>query len=240
MTDQSQAIAIANERLFTPFTNIPDKKTPAVVIVGGGLTTGLITGAAAEERHNPEDPRFLKMILAGGAPVFDPWTLLVLILDGNKEIYKLQSLKDIFSSELEADYMESVLRAANVPETDIIIGDNKEQHTDKIIANLIKSKVLNDFESATVVAYASHMRQALGTMRHQGIKIPLVPFPVNPFGLTPDNWHLKKNMRNFVLRQSENMNPKNKEGYIGLYADDLNIKKEQALIATLPDLKRTL
>jgi uncharacterized SAM-binding protein YcdF (DUF218 family) len=220
-----------NARLFDLFTQNELKKTDIALVMGGRSTSGNAARKAAELYHQGA---ISKIMVAGGKKIFEPAVLIGLMFDFKKAVLDIQNLKDIISFKSEADYMRKVLLAAGIPENDIIIGDNKETHADKII-NAIKGKLQSDFNSATIVTYAPYIRRVIGTLRFQGVEMPLETSPVNAFGLTPQNWHTSS-LANIIARESRNMDPFNKSGYVGKFCTEVDITQEEGKRAALPSI----
>ncbi|MCB1563044.1 MAG: YdcF family protein [Alphaproteobacteria bacterium] len=229
----TEKIAEVNNRLFAPFRDIPNKKTGIALLFGGRSTSGTIARTAAEEYHNR---RFPKIMVAGGAIITQPEVFAGLLLDKNKAVWSKHTLRDIFTLKTEADYMKQVLLENDVPEGDIIIGDNRKKHANQIVEAL-KEQLMQEFDSATIMTYAPYLRRSIGTLRFQEVEMPLVGYPVNPFGLNPDNWHQSK-LASLVVRESDNMNPLNRDGYVGTYTTTVYPEYEKQQQATLLDFSK--
>jgi hypothetical protein len=228
MEYSAEKIAEVNNRLFIPFRDIPDKKTDIAVLFGGRSTSGTIARTAADEYHSG---RFPKIMVAGGAIITQPEVFVGLCLDKNKAVWSKRILRDIFT-------LKQVLLENGVREEDIIVGDNRKKHANQIVEAL-KEQLVKDFSSATVMTYAPYLRRSIGTLRFQDVDMPLVGYPVNPFGLNSDNWHHSK-LAPLVVRESDNMNPLNRDGYVGTYTTAVCTERETEQRADLPDLRREL
>lgn len=226
----AEKIVEVNNRLFAPFRDIPNKETGVALLFGGRSTSGTIARTAAEEYHSG---RFPKIMVAGGAIITQPEVFAGLCLDKNKAVWSKRTLRDIFTLKTEADYMKQVLLENGVPEGDIIIGDNRKKHANQIVEAL-KEQLMQDFDSATIMTYAPYLRRSIGTLRFQEVEMPLVGYPVNPFGLNPDNWHQSK-LASLVVRESDNMNPLNRDGYVGTYTTTVYTEWEKERQAALSD-----
>lgn len=216
-----------NERLFDPFAGFDknEKKTDLAIVFGGRSTSGTLARTAWGlflERN------FKRIVVAGGARIFQPEVALALALDRNLEILKSRTLKDIFTRSTEADYMERILLERGILDNDVVVG-SREKHADAIVRDVMKL----DFESATIIGYAPYVARLIGTFRHQGEERPLVPYPVNVFGLHPKNWH-KSSLAKIVVNEARNMDPENPKGYIGKFCVVPDWEEEKRKNATLP------
>lgn len=229
MALDSALVKEVNERLFAPLADAHEnpKKTDVAIVFGGRSTSGTVARTASALY---KDGHFDRIIVAGGARIFQPEVALALALDGSREILKPGTLRDIFTMATEADYMQQVLLENDVPEHAITIG-SREKHADRIVKDLLK----NDFDSATLISYAPYAARLLGTSRHQSEERPLVSYPVNVFGLDPQNWQNSK-LAPLVANEARNMDPANPKGYIGKYCVVPDWESERRKNATLPNV----
>lgn len=222
-------VAEVNERLFAPLEGAREslKKTDVGIIFGGRSTTG---AAVREAIRLYYDGRFDHFILAGGARIFQPEVALALVRDLSSAILSPRTLRDIFTLATEADYMRQILLEHGVPEEKIIVASREER------AHLIVRDVIQqDFKSATLIGYAAYTARQIGTFQKQGEERPLVPYPVNVFGLNPENWQDSK-LALLVVREAHNTDPANPKGYIGTYCDVPDWEEVRRRNATLPDV----
>lgn len=216
-----------NESLFKPFENAhrDEKKTDLAIVFGGRSTSGEAVRTAWGLLL---EGNFKSIVVAGGARIFQPEVALALAWDRNPEILKSQTLKDIFTLSMEADYMERILLRKGILEDEFAVG-SRALHADKIVRDVMKL----DFKSATIISYAPYMARLIGTFRHQGEERPLVPYPVNVFGLNSKNWQ-DSSLAAIIVNEARNMDPENPKGYIGKYCIVPDWEEEKRKNATLP------
>lgn len=224
----------AHQRLFASLIPVPDKKTDVAIVMGGTATSGSVARLAAEEFKNG---RFDKVIVAGGAPVANKGLYQALKRFSPDALNEIPRI-DFFNRLGEARYMREVLIQSNVCFDSIDIAGLDERHTDKVIADVLKSEFLESAGSVTIMAYGPYAERARATLRHQGFDKPVVVIPVGFAGMEPDNWHEHFIARAYVLEEARNMDPKNKRGYIGQFCAETDHERERELIATLPDMAR--
>lgn len=128
--------------------------------------------------------------------------------------------------------MRRILVQNGVAEEDIVVGDNTSTVASDIVNNI--RSLVEEFSSVTVMAYAPYLRRTVGTMRFQGIDTVIAPQPVNVFGLTLETWHEVAGLDKMVLKESDNMNPDNSNGYVGQYCTAVDVVSEQRRASDLP------
>ena len=228
MALEPEVIEKVNKRLLEPFDGQPVKKTDVGILFGCRSASGTV---AREAAFLYESGAFPKIMVAGGmkARQVEVWLAL------NEEQRKAASLCDFFNLSREANYMRSVLIDEGVPADDIIIGDDTQKHGHKI-AEALKAKLDGKFRSATVMAYLPYSRRNLGSLRFQGVDIPIDVQGVKPFNLTPENWHESK-VAPYVVQEANNMDPDNPDGYVGKYTTEVDLDEEARQRTQLQNLE---
>lgn len=242
-----EVVAEVNERLFKPLTGAREnlKKTDAIIIFGGRSTSATLARVGARLREKGVSDR---IIVAGGALICDHNVKRALLLNR----MKLRELKDAFmqagragvsayldellpekdeilAPEIEADYIQKILIEEGVPPEKITVG-SREKHMNLIVAEIRKM----DFGSATLIDYAPVIPRLVGTFRFQGDERPLAPYPVNVFGINPENWQKFALINRFwIAAEAENTDPRRKR-YIGKYCSVVDWEEERRKNATLP------
>ncbi len=230
MSVTQELIADVNKRLFTPFQDLPVRKTDLGVLFGCRSASGTVAREAAALYKREAFP---KIMVFGGKRVCQPLVLVGL----NREQRSQAPMKDYFSLATEAEYMRRVLIANDVPEDDIVFVGAGEKHADKICAQL-SAQLQGDFADVTslsAVTYSPYSRRTVGTMRMQGIDLPVDVRPVHPFGLKPESWQHSQ-VAKYVVQEARNMNPINPDGHVGKYTTAVDLDAEAALRESLPVL----
>ncbi len=241
-----EVVAEVNERLFEPLADAREnlKKTDVIIVFGGRSTSATLGREAAKLFESGIADR---IIVGGGARICDHHVKKALLFNR----MKFRELKDAFmqagragvsayldrllpekddilTPDIEADYIQKILVEEGAPPEKITIG-SREKSADRIVAELLKM----DFESATVISYAPYVPRLIGTFRFQGDERPLVPCPVNVFGINPENWQDISGIKWIIAKEAENTDPRRKR-YIGKYCSVVDWEGERRKNATLP------
>ena len=221
-----ETIEKVNKRLLEPFDGLPVKKTDIGIVLGCRSASGTAAREAADLYHKGAYP---KVMVTGGMRVFQPAVVLGLNF---RQVFS-SPMSHYFSLRSEAQHMRQVLLSCEVPDEDIIVAGDDQKKADRIVRS-IREKLGDDFSSATLISYLPYSRRSIGTMRFQGVEIPFDVRGVKPFTLDVDNWHLS-NVARYVVREAQNMDPDNPDGYVGKYTTAVDLEEEARLRSALPD-----
>lgn len=180
-----------NERLLYP---TPDRQTDVGILLGNAMCSGDI---ARKTANLYKTGKFSKIILSGGVPQ-KSWTLLHRRLNN---IFRRHSkhanlklsipLTDIFTTATEADHMADILQKQGVPKHAIAFTDRQSQNTGENFRYIKDHIETEGYKSATLVCAVFHQRRVLETCKLWLPDLDAATYPVNPYGITDNDWHQK-------------------------------------------------
>lgn len=240
MTQKPQSYSVDDINRHLLFA-MPKVKTDVGVLFGARSISGLIAELGAALYHSQ---RFPKIILTGGARIFQPSVALWLVMMGHRAQLSGRLRRDFLTAAREADHMLKIVTNNGVPEDAIVAIERCSYNTGQNVVNI--EPLLREFNSATLVCTALHQRRALATVRKyfdirkysDTDRMVLTTHGVYPFGLSANNWHRNSRFRKMFFDEYAKMDRDAPGNYIAQgFCEDVDIPAEIRLAETLPALE---
>lgn len=183
-------ISEINAILFPQFPS--GKVTDVAIVLGFGIFSPSLAAKAAEHYAKGEYPR---IIVTGGVVVRETPEYLHL-----RNMVEKAGISLPEEGETEAAYIRRLLCDYGVPEASIAVED-ASQNTGQNFENSLP--LLGDSASCTVIGCSSTVPRSIATARKYitSDSYVLNALPVDPFGLSQENWHQTPFATQFVLSE---------------------------------------